>query len=475
MQRNARALALPEKPYTVSCLRHSDSMQSELETMSESIGHVWLAGGNLDWSTFYRDETRQRVPLPTYPFEPKRYWVAPPQFASTQKHSIDIEYASPMEEIHHLVSEETPTLDPSLATLSPMQRSAAQALLTLWKHSLGIDTLSLYDNFFDLGGDSLLAVQLLPQLRDILKHTHVNVNTLLHAPTIIQLLTLAEHTAPHQATLPTPLVILNAGKPDKKPPLFLAHPVGGHVYFYYALARRLHPEQPVYGIQAQGIDGQHAPQTDLKAMASDYVEAIRNVQPQGPYYLGGSSLGGTIAFEMAQQLHAQGQTTALLYMVDTPGPGHMPERPLETDAEILTYLLDISGGDAQALAKLQALEPAAQLHYFLDTVWGKLMAQHEVEHGHHIEDLQRLLHLFKANQYAMFHYEPTPWPGALLFFTAQEKYAYLATTPEKAWTALANQVEVHEISGNHITMNHSPHVDKMAQILQARLDRIHPC
>jgi len=108
-----------------------------------------------------------------------------------------------------------------------------------------------------------------------------------------------------------------------KPPFFGVHGAGDGilVYYYYNLIPYLGPEQPIYGLQPQGLDGLQVPHSRIEDMAAYYIKEIRTIQPEGPYFLGGASMGGKIVFEMAQQLHAQGQKVAMLVLFDTYGPG----------------------------------------------------------------------------------------------------------------------------------------------------------
>ena len=98
---------------------------------------------------------------------------------------------------------------------------------------------------------------------------------------------------------------------DGRPPFFCIHAEGGEVLFYADLARLLGPEQAVYGLQARGLDGKQKPHSTIEEMASHYIECIKTIQDTGPYILGGHSLGGKVAFEMARQLHRVGETTVL--------------------------------------------------------------------------------------------------------------------------------------------------------------------
>jgi thioesterase domain-containing protein len=108
----------------------------------------------------------------------------------------------------------------------------------------------------------------------------------------------------------------------RRPPLFCVHAAGGHVLFYRDLAARLGPDQPVFGLQAQGLDGTGRRHARIEDMAADYVREIRSIRPRGPYYLAGSSFGGLVAYEMAQQLTGQGDEVALLALFDAYGEGY---------------------------------------------------------------------------------------------------------------------------------------------------------
>jgi len=114
------------------------------------------------------------------------------------------------------------------------------------------------------------------------------------------------------------LVMIQGG--DQRPPFFCVHAAGGNVLEYLDLARALGPDQPFYGLQAKGLDGKQEPHTTIKQMATHYIAEMREVQPEGPYLIGGRSSGGTIAFEMACQLSAAGQDVALLALLDTYPP-----------------------------------------------------------------------------------------------------------------------------------------------------------
>ncbi|MGB7949035.1 MAG: amino acid adenylation domain-containing protein, partial [Candidatus Binatia bacterium] len=185
-------------------------------------------------------------------------------------------------------------------------------LTQVWERILRTRPIGLKDNFFDLGGHSLLAVRLISQVEK-LTGRRLSLASLFQAPTIEEQ---AKFVRSEGWSSPwSSLVAIQPG--GSKPPLFCVHAHDGNVLFWRELSRRLGPEQPFYGLQAQGFDGKQAPDTRVEDMASRYVREIQLLQPEGPYFLGGHCFGGLIAFEMAQQLHAQGQTVALLALMDS--------------------------------------------------------------------------------------------------------------------------------------------------------------
>ncbi|MCP4699674.1 MAG: hypothetical protein GY862_22915 [Gammaproteobacteria bacterium] len=253
----------------------------------------------------------------------------------------------------------------------------------------------------------------------------------------------------------------------RKRPLFLVHPVGGHVYFYRDLARHLGAEQPVYGIQAQGVDGEAEPLASIEEMAAHYLEAIRAFQPAGPYFIGGSSFGGIAAFEIAQQLNALGQEVALLAMMDTPGPGHMPAAQFDDDAEILAYLFEVGAGMSVSRDELQKMETEERLSSFLE----RMTAAGQIPSDWKTAQVRHFLRLFKLNVQAMFNYTSAQaYPGRLVFFRAKERNAFTAQHPERAWIDLADGgMEIYTVPGNHITMNYPPCVGFIAKLLKTCL------
>ncbi|MDB5939955.1 MAG: MelG protein (non-ribosomal peptide synthetase)-like protein, partial [Polaromonas sp.] len=206
------------------------------------------------------------------------------------------------------------------------------AIAGIWRDLLGIEDIGLQDDFFALGGHSLTAVRLFAQVR---KQFGVDLPlaTLLQAPSLAGFAAVVARNRPLDEVVPetgpwSALVPICTGRPDRQP-LFCVHSAGGNVLNYKPLSSSLGPDQPFYALQAQGVDGHLAPLPTIEAMAAQYVEAIRSVDPVGPYRLVGYSSGGVIALEMARQLQRAGAGIALLAMIDTLAPAagqHQPSR-----------------------------------------------------------------------------------------------------------------------------------------------------
>ena len=445
----------PDKPSQLTPLyslprRRVTENHAEIQQILSTLGQLWTRGVAVNWEEFYGDEKGHRLPLPTYPFERQKYWIKSTQsitqkLPETVNHSVVKPTGSQIKTI-------------SLTDTQPRLSSLEQEIAEIWSQYLGIAEIATDTDFFEVGGDSLLATQLVAGLRTQFQ-VDLDAHSLLKAPTVAQLATLISNhkTQPENLpSLPNLVVEIQEGNPKQKP-LILMHPVGGHVYFYRELVRHLDSELPVYGIRAQGVEGEAEPLTNLTEMAQVYTAALQVVQPHGPYCLGGASFGGTLAFAMAQQLIYQGETVDFLALIDTPSPGNMPT-DLDETGDILFYLLTVGNRVEIDHQIFQAWDEQQQLDFYL---------KHIVETRMTPEELQTMLKLFKANLRAMRNYEPPSYPGKLHFFLAKERDKYNAQTPANGWINLAEQgIEIYGIPGNHITMNQEPHVQQLATYLQ---------
>ncbi len=205
------------------------------------------------------------------------------------------------------------------AALAPRDELERQ-LVQVWTEILRVPSIGVRDNFFDLGGNSLLAIRMLSTLEHITGR-RLPSSCLFEAPTIEQL---ANRLRQPDCHVPRS-VIVKIQPHGTRPPFFCVHGAGGGVLWYKELAHLLGPNQPFYGIESPSLEDRDELDLPLEAMASSYLEAVRSVQASGPYTLGGYSMGGVVAFEMARQLQAQGESVGLLAILDAWSPGsHLP-------------------------------------------------------------------------------------------------------------------------------------------------------
>jgi amino acid adenylation domain-containing protein len=316
-------------------------------------------------------------------------------------------------------------------------------LVKIWELLLSRRPIGVQQNFFELGGHSLLAVRLMHRIEQEFGK-RLPITTLLQAPTIEQLANVLRSEGCSSAW--SSLVPI---KPSgSKPSMFCVHGGGGTVMVYRELAQHLGPDQPMYGLQAQGLDGKQPRLNRVEDMAAHYLKEIRAVQPEGPYFLGGLSFGGTVAFEMAQQLQAQGQQVGLLFLFDTFPKGY------ETKSVLLR--------------KLWLMPRNEQFEYI-----GRKIRQYQLKKRIYRHFLPRALKdVREAINQAGVQYTLRPYAGAVALFCASEKSLRGVRDPYAGWQSLAGGgLEVYEIPGGHVSILAEPQVRVLAQHLQACLDR----
>lgn len=299
--------------------------------------------------------------------------------------------------------------------------------------------------------------------------------------------------SPGAETLPAAPASLVAIQPaGSRPPFFCVHPAGGDVLCFQPLSRHLGADQPFYGLQSRGLGAGEEPFASIAEMAAAYRAEIVQAA-SGPYYLGGWSLGGAVAFELARQLAAAGDEVALLAVVDAT-PGAWPRTPAggeegeeaaggddRDDADDARWLMDIAdylqrlwGVDlGLSYDALRALPPETQALRFLAalqyTPFGGAGAGRE--------QLRRLLRVFKTNVRAFRLYRPDPYPGPITLFrpaaaAGEPQDAAAAADPLLGWGALSPRpVAIESVPGDHISALAEPHVRTLAERLRAAIDQ----
>jgi thioesterase domain-containing protein/acyl carrier protein len=336
-------------------------------------------------------------------------------------------------------------------------------LSTLWEEVLGIRPIGVTDNFFELGGHSLAAVRLFALIEKRFGKK-VPLATVFQGPTVEHLAKVLQRAAPAPSSSLVP--IQPAGEMR---PLFLIHPAGGHVFPYVHLAHNLGSNQPCYGLQSRGLEEGQEPHSRIEDMAVDYIDAIRVVQPEGPYLLGGWSMGGVVAFEMAQQLHAQGQKIGLLALLDARIPA--PDEEIADEDFEARLLVDfvryfgLSLDPRDALARLPKHELLARVLEQAKRA-GLMPADIEVSHA------QPFIELCKADFRATRNYVLHRYPGRITLFKAGQELAGTSADPTLGWGQWAAEgLDLHVVPGNHATMVYKPHVEVLAEKLRYCLEQ----
>jgi len=370
---------------------------------------------------------------------------------------------------------ERPDLDSDF--IAP-RNDVEEALAGFWRKLLGLDQVGVADSFFDLGGHSLIAVRLFAMIKRAFD-AEFPISLLFEAPTIADIATrIAEATgrsldgdAPKTpvAKPDTPgfvhLVPLQKG--DGGTPLFIVAGMFGNVLNLRQLAVQIGRDRPVFGLQARGLIGSDAPHETIAEAAADYIAEMRQVQPQGPYLLSGFSGGGITAYEIAQQLEAEGETVSLLAMLDTP----LPVRPYLTRQD-------------KALIKLQEFRRKG-LGYLGE--WATNRVAWEIARRREAEGAEpegsefnndKIEMAFRA---AVAAYELRGWDGNLVLFrppldlhwkVSGGQYVSAAreyVLPDNDWTRFVPNTRVIEVPGDHDSMVLAPNVRVLAARLAAEI------
>lgn len=341
-------------------------------------------------------------------------------------------------------------------------------LTHMWEEVLGIRPIGIKDNFFDLGGDSLLAATFLSAVEEDLKQ-EIPVTALFESPTVEEL---ARRIARHEMSPDTTaLVVLQRG--TDRPPFFCVPGASSNTLQLLRLARHLGEDQPFFAVQLQGFEGRAVPYTSVEEIAKQAMQVIQETHPTGPYCLGGFSMGGLIALEIAQQLGAKGEDVTLLALLDTAFPG--------------TQRLSFREGKPAWVA-FPAHEPAAldltnQLQHGWQGInaattrfWlslGRLsrMLRYRLylRSGKKIPQVLRQAVVNETHSTAAYRYTPQNYAGRITLFSAAHGRTNNKGTLYR-WQQLAGGgLEIHQVPGDHDVVM-EPGVTVLAERLRACLD-----
>lgn len=319
--------------------------------------------------------------------------------------------------------------------------SKIEVLAQIWGRLLQISNVGPDDNFFDLGGDSALAIQLFAEIGDTFGQLLPPV-MIYHVPTVALLAALLEQPS---ALKLSPLILLKDGSHTS--PLFLTSGLGGGPAEFSQLVKFVNSPHPIYGLQPKGIEGFDEPCDRIEEMADFYLHAVCHLQPRGPYLLAGYSLGGLVSLEMARSLHASGEKVALLLMLDS-----YPDISALPPSKRLRLLTQRTKRRVRNFGR--APKPEIRL--------GGLPDRDAISTFAPAFDRVR-----DAAYLALRRYRPIPYPGSVKFVRAADVTEFPAD-PAAIWSNLVDDIEVHTIPGDHLGML-TTHYEKLASVLNGLL------
>ena len=358
------------------------------------------------------------------------------------------------------------------------QNETHQILTTLMAEVLKIERIGILDNFFTLGGDSLLAALYFAKIEQNLGKK-LPLATLFQAPTVQQLTEILE-----DKTWSAPWASLVNIQPEgSRPPLYFVHAHEGNVVGYYPLSQNLGLDQPFYGLQAQGLDEDEARQQRIEDMAAHYISEIRSGQPNGPYYLGGWCMGGVIAYEIAQQLQEQGENVALLAMIQSTHPNYPKYKSnttpihrflfrafqrLDLEYSRIKEISSFKGKAGRVLGRLTAIFTLMFIFCEKLLTWPAEKAGLHLPHTRAYE--LKSLEGFRTMAYAQ--YCPQPYEGDAVIISAEKQPLGIEPDPTLGWgNLIRGELELEQIPGYRIGLLSEPRVRTLATILRKHIDR----
>ena len=349
------------------------------------------------------------------------------------------------------------------------QTPTEEKMLAIWQEALGRQGIGVTDNFFEIGGHSLLAARMMTEIEREFK-VPIPLVTLLEKPSIREL----AETITSAGWKPSWKSVVNLKSSGSRAPFFLIHAVGGDILSYRRLVSHLKDsDHPIYGVRSQGLGGVAEPFQHIKDMAAFYLKEIRETQPEGPYYLGGYSFGGTVAYEVAQQLVAAGEEVALLAMFDTVVVDNMPPEMQPSRGMLLLDQIERTGF---VVRKWIGLSWRKKFEYFAKIInYFRNRLKAFIKHEKYInpqdrEDRERWLRKPPAfqkveliNTNALREYVVSPYPGKVTLFKARQREWSELVHPEPLWRKLTGgQLDVYVCDGNHSSILLEPNAASLA-------------
>ncbi|MEB3188815.1 MAG: thioesterase domain-containing protein [Snowella sp.] len=397
-----------------------------LTSLFSTLIKFWLIGIKIDWSKVEDYKQCDLISLPTYPFERQSYWI---NISNQNKNHI----ANNQNKLEQLDQE----------FVAPRDELEFQ-LTKIWEKVIRSKPIGVRDSFFDLGGNSLAAIKLLAQIEKIFQ-TNMPISVIFQAPTIEQLAKILRQ----EKNISSLYSLVPIQPKGSRSVLFVIH------WLNYArdLSRHLGEDQPIYGLYfGMGETMKTSKELAIEDLAKHYIQEMRILQPEGPYFLIGHSFGGLVAYEMAQQLVAEGQQVALLALVDS----YIEDKGQKTASlpQIISNLWRMGFSEFLKRVKLKVVGKYINVKSFFSP---------------HIHTTVPVELFIKA-------YNPKPYSGECILFKAMNcAILYDVNSPEPGWRKYINgDLIVHEIPGGHSSILQEPHVKLLADKLTLHLEKSLP-
>lgn len=338
----------------------------------------------------------------------------------------------------------------------PPRGSVENELQSIFESLIGISPIGIKDNFYDIGGHSLLLMKLSYQISTKFK-IDIPIKKLLENPSIEKLAVIIRKHIGNKDLEVNEHSLVPLKTEGTKKPLFLVHPIGGYLFTYASLVRNIEPDQPVWGFQ---INNNNKAVT-LEQMAEEYIRELKQFQTEGPYHLVGFSFGGNLAFEMARQLEENGDEMGLLGLIDT-----FREKYVENldELTILCNILNKYDPSQKELEKFKSLNHEGRLNMILELGKKRNAFFPEVT----IERLRPLIDARIKNNRALSLYKPKVYNGLITFFKGINN----KKDSTEGWEYLTTKgLKVYEIPGSHFELMKNPNAKILANKLQEILNQ----
>jgi len=373
-------------------------------------------------------------------------FIAISEFPLTPNGKIDRQALSQLEHSPQITS-----------TYQAPENDLEQQLVDIWQTWLKPERIGRQDNFFDLGGNSLLAISLCRDIETALNRS-IPISALFQHPTIQDFAKLLQD-APDDLQESSLITIQGKGR---QLPIFAVHVLGKGLQYYRPLVKYLGDDQPLYGLSFNLLDDAEGRSKGIKELSEIYIKDLKTLQPHGPYYLLGVSIGGRVAFEMAQQLQAQGEEVALLGLIDTTartGVKHLPPSSR------------VSGhwgkfkqeGFSYITRKLKSR--FGRIQYRLKAIRAEIYQRFSQP----VPDELKSIASLETNIKIKKQHFPQPYSGKVTLFRAMGRRAEVGTEidPQYGWGDLAvGGLDIYDIPGDHLLMLQEPHVQVLAEKIQ---------